>query len=91
MFKTTARAALCLACVWSITPALAAPKEMPQGKRDEMSMKDTKHEDQINEEDENEDEDSEEEKKEEEPPAQQNQGDGAQGFMNMNDLAASLE
>ncbi|APT32201.1 MULTISPECIES: hypothetical protein [unclassified Methylobacterium] len=44
MFKTTARAALCLACVWSITPALAAPKEMPQGKRDEMSMKDTKHE-----------------------------------------------
>ena len=43
-FKTTARAALCLACLWSVTPALAAPKEMPQGKRDEMSMKDTKHE-----------------------------------------------
>ena len=43
MFKTTARAALCLACLWSVTPALAAPKEMPQGKRDEMSMKDTKH------------------------------------------------
>ncbi|MEE7505543.1 hypothetical protein ACLBXO_21825 [Methylobacterium sp. C33D] len=44
MFKTTARAALCLACLWSVTPALAAPKEMPQGKRDEMSMKDTKRE-----------------------------------------------
>lgn len=44
MFKTTARAALCLVCLWSVTPALAAPKEMPQGKRDEMSMKDTKHE-----------------------------------------------
>nr|WP_042674333.1 hypothetical protein [Methylobacterium sp. B34] len=44
MFKITARAALCLACLWSVTPALAAPKEMPQGKRDEMSMKDTKHE-----------------------------------------------
>jgi len=23
MFKTTARAALCLACLWSVTPALA--------------------------------------------------------------------
>ncbi|ACB25399.1 hypothetical protein [Methylobacterium radiotolerans] len=44
MFQTTARAALCLACLWSVTPALAAPKELPQGKRDEMSMKDTKHE-----------------------------------------------
>lgn len=44
MVKKTARAALCLACLWSVTPALAAPKEMPQGKRDEMSMKDTKRE-----------------------------------------------
>ena len=45
MFKKSAGAALCVVCLWSITPALAAPKEkeMPQGKRDEMSMKDTKN------------------------------------------------
>lgn len=43
MLKKSAGAALCVACLWSITPALAAPKEMPQGKRDEMSMKDTKN------------------------------------------------
>lgn len=44
MLKKTASAALCLACAWAITPAMAAQKEMPQGKRDQMSMKDTKHE-----------------------------------------------
>jgi hypothetical protein len=43
MFKKTTSAALCLAGLWAITPALAAPNEMPQGKRDQMSMRDTKH------------------------------------------------
>lgn len=35
-------AALCAAFFLAAVPAMAAPKEMPQGKRDEMSMKDTK-------------------------------------------------
>ncbi|KST57741.1 hypothetical protein AO398_23825 [Methylobacterium sp. GXS13] len=43
MLKKTASASLCLACLWAITPAMAAPQDMPQGKRNEMSMKDTKH------------------------------------------------
>jgi len=42
MLKKSAGAALCVACLYSVTPALAAPNEMPQGKRDAMSMKDTK-------------------------------------------------
>jgi hypothetical protein len=44
MFKKTASAALCLVGLWSVTPALAAPKEMPQGQRDAMAQKDTKRE-----------------------------------------------
>ncbi|MGU3664049.1 hypothetical protein ACLBX9_07685 [Methylobacterium sp. A49B] len=43
MLKKTTRAALCLATLWAVTPALAAPNGMPQGKRDRMSMKDTRH------------------------------------------------
>ncbi len=44
MAKKTTGAALCAAFFLAAMPAMAAPKEMPQGKRDEMSMKDTKHE-----------------------------------------------
>lgn len=44
MTKKLTGAVLCLACVWAITPALAAQNEMPQGKRDEMSQQVTKHE-----------------------------------------------
>jgi hypothetical protein len=43
MTKTVTRAALCGAFLLAAVPAMAAPKEMPQGKRDEMSMKDTKN------------------------------------------------
>ncbi|MCJ2022196.1 MULTISPECIES: hypothetical protein [unclassified Methylobacterium] len=43
MIKTTVSAALCTAFLLATVPAMAAPNEMPQGKRDEMSMKDTKH------------------------------------------------
>ncbi|MCJ2069420.1 hypothetical protein MKK75_11560 [Methylobacterium sp. J-030] len=43
MIKTTVSAALCAAFVLATVPAMAAPNEMPQGKRDAMSMKDTKH------------------------------------------------
>ena len=43
MIKTTASAALCTAFLLATVPAMAAPNEMPQGKRDAMSMKDTKH------------------------------------------------
>lgn len=42
-YRPPARAALCLAGPWAITPALAAPNAMPQGQRDQMSMTDTKH------------------------------------------------
>lgn len=43
MLKKTTSAALCLATLCAVTPALAAPSAMPQGKRDQMSMKDTRH------------------------------------------------
>ncbi|MBE7198049.1 hypothetical protein [Methylobacterium sp. SI9] len=43
MLKTTVSAALCSAFLLTAVPAMAAPHEMPQGKRDEMSMKDTKN------------------------------------------------
>ncbi len=42
MTKKTTGAALCAALLLATVPAMAAPKEMSQGKRDEMSMKDTK-------------------------------------------------
>ncbi|WP_267426810.1 hypothetical protein [Methylobacterium sp. GC_Met_2] len=42
MIKTTVSAALCTAFLLATVPAMAAPNEMPQGKRDETSMKDTK-------------------------------------------------
>ncbi|MCJ2088620.1 hypothetical protein MKK88_21945 [Methylobacterium sp. E-005] len=42
MIKTTVSAALCSVFLLATVPAMAAPKEMPQGKRDAMSMKDTK-------------------------------------------------
>lgn len=42
MVKTTVGAALGAALLLATVPAKAAPQEMPQGKRDEMSMKDTK-------------------------------------------------
>ena len=42
MAKKTTTAALCAALILASVPAMAAPKEMPQGKRDEMSMKDNK-------------------------------------------------
>ncbi|WP_244498872.1 hypothetical protein [Methylobacterium sp. GXS13] len=42
MTKNTMIAALCVAFTLASVPAIAAPQEMPQGKRDEMSMKDTK-------------------------------------------------
>lgn len=44
MAHKTTGTALCAAFLMAAVPAMAAPKEMPQGKRDEMSMKDTKHE-----------------------------------------------
>jgi hypothetical protein len=43
MTKKTTGAALCAALLLAAVPAMAAPKKMPQGKRDEMSMKDTKN------------------------------------------------
>lgn len=43
MVKKSVSAALCAAFLLSTVPAMAASNEMPQGKRDEMSMKDTKH------------------------------------------------
>lgn len=43
MSKTAMSAALCAAFLLTAVPAMAAPKEMPQGKRDEMSMKDAKN------------------------------------------------
>ncbi|MDP4022837.1 hypothetical protein Q8W71_09405 [Methylobacterium sp. NEAU 140] len=49
MLNKVAFAAMCTACVMAVIPAQAAPKEqaaqkeMPQGQRDEMSMKDTRH------------------------------------------------
>lgn len=42
MIKQTTGAVLCAAVLLAAVPALAAPKEMPQGKRDEMAMKHTK-------------------------------------------------
>lgn len=42
MTKKTTGAALCAAFLLASAPVMAAPKEMSQGKRDEMSMKDTK-------------------------------------------------
>lgn len=42
MTNKTMGAALCAAFLVAAVPAMAAPKEMSQGKRDEMSMKDTK-------------------------------------------------
>jgi hypothetical protein len=42
MINKTMGAALCAAFLVAAVPAMAAPKEMSQGKRDEMSMKDTK-------------------------------------------------
>ncbi|SFH00617.1 hypothetical protein [Methylobacterium gossipiicola] len=44
MAKTLTGAVLCLSCVWMVAPALASPNTMPQGKRDEMAQRDTKHE-----------------------------------------------
>jgi hypothetical protein len=43
MAKKTIGAALCATFLVAAMPAMAAPKEMSQGKRDEMSMKDTKN------------------------------------------------
>ena len=43
MIKTMMGGALCAVVLVAAMPALAAPKDMPQGKRDEMSMKDTKN------------------------------------------------
>lgn len=43
MIKRMIGGALCAGVLVAAMPALAAPKEMPQGKRDEMSMKDTKN------------------------------------------------
>ncbi|MCJ2011522.1 hypothetical protein [Methylobacterium sp. J-076] len=42
MNNKTTGAALCAAFLLAAAPAMAAPKEMSQGKRDEMSAKDTK-------------------------------------------------
>lgn len=42
MNNKTTGAALCTAFLLAAVPAMAAPKEMSQGKRDEMSAKDTK-------------------------------------------------
>ena len=42
MMKAMTGAALCAAFILAAMPAMAAPKKMSQGKRSEMSMKDTK-------------------------------------------------
>lgn len=42
MVKTTV-AGLCAAFLLTAGPAMAAQKEMPQGKRDQMSTKDAEH------------------------------------------------
>lgn len=39
MSKSVVSAALCAACLLTVTPVLAAGNTIPQGKRDEMSQK----------------------------------------------------
>lgn len=43
MTKKMTGAALTAALLLAAVPAMAAPRKMPQGKRDQMSMKDTKN------------------------------------------------
>ncbi len=43
MIKPVISAALCAACLLTVTPVLAAENTIPQGKRDEMSQKYTEN------------------------------------------------